>query len=1118
VGLFSQILEGDSEASIYGDPYARGTPRLNIKAPEELKRKVLQDVGPDLEGRSLTGLAGNAMADIGHFAGGLGAILGQVLVHPVKSAEAVGNAALHPIDTAKMLAEPFIENYTPRPDESVTDMLERRAYDHPFDTLVDASFIVGGPSGVAAKVAAATGFERTASLFTEVASRASHLDPITQAQKVGGFALKTMVPDAWARMRTASALADKTAEETTRQDWLMKDFNGRLAQASAHLNSAEMAIRFPYAEGRIPIVKDDIITEITHRGTLESRKVEAGTKIRTEALDQFRDQYNPLRQEYERMAKIDPESYASGKAEAHRRTWDDRMAKDPTIDPMDADNAVGQVYTESFQEATERQTKRAAKSTFTALDVAKETDFRERAAKLSVEQTTFDLEEIMGMLPQQARTTMNEAMELMGPKGGIIVPHSGEVLTRDQATFGNVLTKVGEANVYKENTGAKFASGQLEHLDPSAALSRVYRAAVRGDSTPRIFLDAAEKAVKDGTAVEMTGKDWRPNLDPDLIAGTHQPFHPGTMHLDGAVQEHFDRLMGRLNEVAPFDEAARNVNMGDVAEGMAKHAESTFPLSEAMKNRVFKIKSSMGDELAFYKKSFEPSTNPLAQISDKWVMQPYNLMNLGAKGTRILNNGYGNTEFIAMQGMLPFTARGLDSLLTWGRAVGGRFGLLADETSQKLGGMFDLPGVGAGGLSHTEAFQTARGLGDRIAAGEVAPRLGRLANNPLLRTFGKWTQMVTKANENLEDIYRVGSAIYEMKPGGMESIKNLIHGSASMAAFGDRVEELTKMGVNAMDDAGLKSATKGMNRWLNDYKRTTAFERVVGRHVFPYHKFYKHSAEVLLRFPFEAPIKGQLARGIGNAALNDVKETLKSYGFDWDTMVPDFMRDSVPIKMMPGADGGNTVLMLNTKGPNPFSFLAGKDAGEQGIGALHPLAKIAIEQATGINMFTREKFQGPMSTFSGRKVDMQTGEIVEDYNRPGLVDHYLRQFWPYQTIRDIAAHGRVANDTAGLLDLMGSGSPGTYQLDNRGLQRRKPQPLGALTPLARMVGPIPQTLQAPTREQRAGRKAITSSQFADMLQQHPEARARILASLRQAARSYRGSDESKDRTLPPRRF
>lgn len=1089
MGLFSSILAGyDPEYDDYDSPTA-GTPRQNYDVPEDIKRNVVQKVGAEVEPKSVTGFLGNAAADVGEFASGLGSVIGHALVHPIDTAEAVGNAALHPIDTAEKLAQPFIDNYTPHEGEGIPSMLLRRAYDHPFDSLMDASFIVGGPASVAGTVAKATGAVRTAEVFEEVARRAAMIDPITLAQKTGRPIMKTMVPDAFARLRTSASLSASTSEEVTRQTYLMNEFNDGLKEASAHLNPAEMQIRFPYAEGRIPIIKDDMITEVTHRGALESRKVQAGTAIRPEALDEFVEKYRVHQEKYEKLAGLDPEGYANLAREKALRE----------MDPADPEGMmkVDQAHQSALAEAMERKQRRSAKSTLTALDVAKEKNFREKATQLAVSQKTFDLTEINAMLPRDAAPTMDEALELMGPKGGVIVPHSGEVLTKDQSTVGNILTKVGEAKSWKENTGALFRSGALQQLDPNAALSRAYRSAIRGDTFGKIAGDAAEVGVKEGFAERMP-KGWNPNLDPDVRAGTHQPLHPGSIHLDGTVGEHFERVQNRLAEVAEFDDAAKGLNLQDVAEHMAGAAEETFPLRAD--SPVYKIKKAMGDELAFYKRSFDPMTNPLAQISDKWVMGPFNLLNLSAKGTRILNNGYGNTAFIVMQGALPFSARGLDAAITAGRAMAGHFGLLTDEVSTKLGDILKLPGVAGGGLSGTEAFGRARDLGGRLAE----------SSNPLLSRFGKYTQMVSKANENLENIYRGWSTIYEMKPGGMESVQNLIHSSASMSAFADRVGALRSAGVEAMSDGALQGAVKNMNRFLNDYNKTSAFDRNVARHVFPYHKFYKHSAELLLRFPFEKPIKGQLARAIGGAALQDTKDTLKSWGFDWNTMVPDYFRDSVPIRVDEGPDGTPAVMMLNTKGPNPFSFLSGSDVGEQGLAALHPLAKIALEQATGINMFTREKFQGASGTFSGRKVDPETGAIVEDYERPPLVDHYLRQFWPYQTLKELAAHGRTATDTADLLDIM-SNRQGAFKTDDRGLARRKPQPFGALTPLARFAGPVPQVLQVPTARQNSARKAIVSEQFSDLLQQHPERREEILSQMLAEARAYRPGPATKPR-------
>lgn len=1091
MSLFQQILQGyDPEAEDYFDPDYAGEPRLDLDIPGDLKREVLADVQPE-QPATLTGFAANAGKDVGRFVGGLGAMLGEVLTHPVRSAKAVGGALATPVETAKKLGQPIVDKYTPRAGEGVVSMLARNAYDEPFSTLMDASAIVSGPFGGAAKLARLTGGARAAEKLEAVASAARSMDPITIAQQTGRKLLKSKVPDAYARLRVQSAAADRAAEEATRQDWLTNDFNTRLAEASAHLNSAEMYVRFPYAEGRVPIIKDDVMTEITHRGMLESRKVEAGVAIRKEALDEFTAKYRALQEEYEVAAGLAPEQFADL---ARQRSLREATANAPGSDPLANEMIAQEAYDAALTEATERKLKRATKSTMTALDVAKEKDFRVRAAELAQSQHTFDLEETMSMMPYDRTTTIEEAMAVMGDKVGIIVPHSNEVMTQGQSTVRNLVTKIGESSAYKENTGYLFRNGVLENTDPAANLARVYRTAVRGDTLTKVVSDAVDVGVKEGFA-EWMPPGWKPQLDERIKAGTHQPVHPASMHLDGTLQEHYDRVLARVTELAD-EPGFGDLDASDLALGMARNAEKTFPLAKAAHDRVALITKAGADELAFYQRSLEPATNPLAQMSNAF-MGPFNAITLNGRATRLANNGYSGMLFATLQGMHPFSFRGLDALATTGRATLGRFGVLKDEVSQKLGKIYDLPGV-TSGLHSTEAFEKATNLSTRLARGEAAPRAGKLVNNPAVRLFGKYTEILGKANENLENIFRAGSLIYEMKPGGIQAVKNMMEGAAAQANFAEKISELSARGVNAMTDAGLKKAVEGMNRWTGDYKRTTAFERLVGRYVFPYHKFYKHSAELLLRFPFEKPVKGQLAAAVGGAALQDVKDVLESYGFDWNT-IPEQFRTSVPVDKREGADGTPEVVMLNTKGPNPFSFLSG-DAGDEAIASLHPLMKLAIEQATGVNLFTREKFQGAWSTFNGRKVN-DDGAIVEDYVRPPLAEHFLRQFWPYQTLRELAAHGRVATDTADLIDLVRA-SEGAYQQDERGLQRRRPQPYGALTPLMRMVGPVPQVLQTPTRANARAQDAVASEQLNDLLQRHPELLDKVLDSVGKRAEKW----------------
>lgn len=1124
---FRDLLSGDYGRGMYDDDDEPANRRVTFDAPAEYaQRAAVQKVAPQVEGKGVGGFVTNFAKDVGRFAGGLGALLGEVALHPVRSAEAVGSAVVNPIDTAKWLAEPIIERYTPGEGESITGMLARTAYEHPFDMLLDASTVIQGPFGAAAKVAKVAGAAEMAGKLSRVSAMGRAIDPLSLAQKGGRAVLKKYMPDQYALTRTMRANTDALSEEVQRQRFLENDFATRALEAEAHLNPAEHAIKFAWGEGRVPIIKDDMITEITHRGLLESRKVEAGTAIRPEALEQWKAAYDPLRKEFEQAAGLAPEQYAAKmRSSAVRQAMYKPLAEGETIHTLNPDfnpfspdvHQIGEeAYAKGLAEATERQSRRAAVSTITALDVAKEKAFREQTAQLGIDEAKFNAIQEASNLPHPWDTpTLEEALELM-PNGGMIIHHGMQVLNREQSTVRNVLTKAQEASARMENAGLTFKAGLLQQHDPTAALSRAYRHAIRGDTFAKIAEDAAQVGLKEGLGVKVMDGKWNPHLDPDVIAGTHQPLHPGSLAQDGSITEHFSRLKERLLEVAPFDEAAAAMNLVDVAENMGAATHRTFPLNSRVSNAVYKIPKGMGDALAMFKHSFEPATNPLAKISDKWVMGPFNLMTLNMKGGRILNNAAGDTFMVAGQGLTPFTARGFMAMLTAGRASLGHFGVLKDEVSQKLAKVFELPGV-PGGIGASDLLKETNDLGTRLAEGRVlegAPRAVKaVAQSAPARGLGRWTQMMATANQNLENIYRAGSTIYEMTPKGMESVKGLIHGSATMADMGERFAQLRGMGIEALKQTDLTNATKGMNRWLNDYDRTSAFDRLTGRYVFPYHKFYKHSAELLLRAPFEKPIKAQLARRIGAAALQDVKDQLASYGYDWNTMVPEGMRTSVPVHEIEGEDGSKSLMMFNTTGLNPFSIVnMNGDIGGAMLNSLNPLIKIAIEQATGVNLFTREKFQGQLSTFNGRKIDPETGASVEDYERPPLVDHYLRQFWPAQTLRDIVAHGRQPRDGADLLD-MALNRPGTYRLDKQGREIEKPRAAGALTPFVRFMGAPVGIIQPPTVSQARTQRATTAEQFSDLYQLHPEKRAELLAELRKAARERK----RPAKTLPPRR-
>ena len=450
MSAFSDILGGRDD-ELYGDPTEPPNPRVTFDAPEPFQRAAVQKVAPEVEGPSVGGFISNAAKDVGRFAGGIGALMGEVALHPVDTAEAVGRAVAHPLDTAKMMADPIIERYTPQDGEGIGHMLARTAYEHPFDTLLDASTVIQGPFGAAAKVADVAGAANVAGKLRAIAEAGKAIDPITLAQRTGRTLLRTQAPDTYALSRTMRANTDALTEEVQRKRFLENDFATRAIDAAndiqadgSHgplaLTPAEHAIKFAYAEGRVPIIKDDMITEITHRGALESRKVGDGSAIRPEALDAWMNQYKSLQGEFEQAAGLAPEQYAEkARASAIREAMynppDASGVRTLNLDfnpfTPEAHDAGEAAYQQGLAEATERQQRRTAVTTMTALDVAKEQDFRRRAAQFGIDEAHFnEMQKASGMPHPWEAPTLEEALDIMGPNGGVIIPHSMEVMNR----------------------------------------------------------------------------------------------------------------------------------------------------------------------------------------------------------------------------------------------------------------------------------------------------------------------------------------------------------------------------------------------------------------------------------------------------------------------------------------------------------------------------------------------------------------------------------------------------------------------------------------------------------------------------------------------------------------
>ncbi len=1140
------------------DPEAVGeNTRADFPVDDEIGRRAIQKVQPELEGYTPGGFFKNLGSNIGEFAQGLFTLGTYPIRHPETTAEGIGYAAEHPIAAAEkvggIIAKGYQEAYTPQPDESIPGMILRRLYEKPFDTLMDASAlgqiafggaglatraatmgvrgaVEGGEAG-AALVRAAAGTvadlpeeglavarkaasaQRVIDLFDAMQERAKLLDPLTIAQSLGTIALKTVAPDALAALRATKKMTDDMSERTIVRQTGEAQMQKQMQEAVGDLNPAELAVFHPYVAGRVNF--DRPVGEQLMQHTGEWAPVK-GDVIRPDALEAARQKYLPIQQQLQKLRGMDPQDVAQ--IAGQKAMGDAQEAMGDKFDPLhpDVQQSVVDSVAAALRENDEAVKARAAGEMVTSLQIAREKAWRTKIDDMVAQNTYRNARDAEASFPRPEPVSVDEAMQAMGPQGGIYFPHSAEAYNSQQSTIDTILKKLGEASTFKENTYALYRAGVMENQDPVKQLMRAYSSFGQGKHWVQIGTDAVEDAVKEGVAEKFKAGKWNWKTDPDVIAGTHQPWHPGLMLTNELVEEDGQHILTRLLEGSPSDrpgagastiEAATvpepgnamgphaaggmpagttigNLNFSSIMRGLVEQAEKGPMYRFKKELPIYKIPTAMGHSLAAVRDSIEPATNPLIRMMDM-ATQWWNWGNINWRVSHTMNRAIGHTTFAAMQGVHPFSPRGLTALWNMGKALGYKAGLTSSEEAGKLAQVFDLPGISSG---------LQRSLGRSFSSAEEQALKSGFAP---LRGLGKWGAMLAKANSGLDSIYRAASMFYELSPNAIERGKRMLGHATDTMSLSEKIDSFAKAGAEVnMATPEYRAALKNVNRFFHDYTRTTPFERQVTRRIFPYYKFFKHSTELITRFPFEHPLKAAVGRAVGQAAMQDAKDQLKQWGLDWDRDVPPSQRDSLPVWRSEGEDGKPVVWMYNTKGKNPFSHMSGYMA-EQALQMLNPVVRVALERATGVNLYTRERYRGAISSFTGREVDPRTGQIVDSFNHPTFGEAFLRSFWPYQTVRELVAQGRVPTDTASLLEMARNG-PGAWVYDKRGFPLRKPQVSGA-QPLGRLVGLSVSPLQQPTPEQRTARKAIVSDQIHTLWQRYPQQRDKILSALDDSA-------------------
>jgi len=1065
------------------------------------ERRALQQTIPETQS-ALTRLK----QGVAHDAGDLGMALASPIYY---GAREVYRTATHPLEqldkysalvdgiandpyaavtkikqAAGAAADAFVEPYTPREGEGILDVAKRNVLDRPLSTLMDASMAVGIPAGLAERA----GIEG-ATMFAD-AARA--MDPISLATKAAKGLIRTKAPDAFARMEAASALADLAAEQKTRATAIHAQFKAQTAEVFAGLEPAEKALFFPYTEGRLKTMTEGASTgqlgELTPEGVWAPHGVDAG---RTARLEAARQKYLPVLDQFELQMGYKPEQYAQ-----QAMASDHAQMLKQGIDPLSPEGQQRSMdlFAAKTEEARIAADSRRTISTRTSLTAAKTTEFNAAVEKLKLEQPVQAITDRAAQWPVQP-ATVDEALEVMGPQGGVYFPHSGEVFTREQSTFGNVLTKVRESIPFKKNEGALYRSGALDQLDPEAAILRTH-VALQGGAGRAEILDQVGQMFG-----EKLAPGYKFGTDADFRAGTHQLLRPGLLHQEGALQEHMQDFLDVMMKNAD-DPAVAALNLQDIVTQAAGRMDGLYPLKADAP--VYKIRKGTGDAIKAFTKQFEPTTNPLAQKLDQTV-DPFNFVTLNLRPARIVNNLIGNTLFQVLQGIHPFSTNGIGAISDMVKVVGYKAGLTGSENARKLAQVFDLPGVKSGGLLDYES-RTATWLKGDSALAKVIGGKGWAA-------YGK---SMANVNDHVESSARALSTLFELRKGSPGLMGRMATSAKATIDLGDRLTELKAMGAGALDAADYKASLKNVNRFLNDYGRTTATERMALRRVFPYHKFYKHSLELALRTPFEQPAKTALLRTIGKAAQQDIADTLNGWGFDPVSMQMPWQKNSIPIDLRDDGEGPN-VRLINLQGPNPFSLLsvaAEGDPGREGLAALHPAMKAAFEVALGINLFTMQPFESATTTYGNKQMDPRTGQITEATIRPGPIAQFSKQFWPVQLARDVAAGGRQPFDSVSFADMLraqfGDLPEGqVYKTNQYGEAERRPR----ANPYARLFLPTPQTLQAPTERQLSGQTASISEQYHALGRVNPEMQA-ILKARRQAAARERRSQPKPYRVKP----
>jgi hypothetical protein len=370
----------------------------------------------------------------------------------------------------------------------------------------------------------------------------------------------------------------------------------------------------------------------------------------------------------------------------------------------------------------------------------------------------------------------------------------------------------------------------------------------------------------------------------------------------------------------------------------------------------------------------------------------------------ILNEKYG---WNLKHGFLDEVRKNLDDAklgdsygTTVADEVGGTYSAVEANTPNYIPGVEAVPGPGGKIVMKTRSL---RGRAEGLSRAERKTNLSR--GERALNRGQRIGDAVRAFNGEVETAFRMNSALT-----AAERVAGIGHMKRMMGRFKSTEERMNRIFRDGLTEAEARVVVKEMNFFLGNFSDLGPWERnLIRPYIFPFWGFYKHTAKLLLSYPFEYPERAVVLGGLANVT----QDMMDAYG-----PMPSWMEAAMPLA--PPGTGDQPFLM--TSGPNPFSGLF-----QSPLGGLSPLLKIPIEHFTGRNLFTGQQFSDkdtitPFGTEQQFKIirdenGKPIGTEPVDKVTPSLWEHMLSQIPQYELIKDAVAGGKTF-DTSGIVDAL----------------------------------------------------------------------------------------------------